>query len=79
MSEQVIAEGNSNKSSRNLFIDSLKSICGEVNEAIMHATELLSGAELLQARRELARIMEIVEVKLMPLAAPETSPPNDDE
>lgn len=59
----------SNKSSRDLFIDALNSLCGEANEAALHASNLLTDSELLQARRELARTMEIVEGKLMPLAA----------
>lgn len=58
----------SNKSSRDLFIDALNNLCGEANEAALHAPNLLADSELLQARRELARIMEIVEGKLMPLA-----------
>ena len=58
-----------NKSSRDRFIDALNNLCGEANEAALHATDLLADSELIQARRELARIMEIVEGKLMPLAA----------
>ena len=59
----------SNRSPRDRFIDALNNLCGEANEAALHATDLLADSELMQARRELARIMEIVEGKLMPLAA----------
>jgi hypothetical protein len=58
----------SNNSSRELFVDALNRLCGEANEAARQAKSLLVDGDLSQARRELARILEIVEMRLMPIA-----------
>lgn len=45
----------------------LENICGEANEAANLATTLFKDDELKVIRRELARIMEIIDAKILPI------------
>jgi hypothetical protein len=58
---------------RKAFRDALNNACGEVNEAARVSTELFEGEELKSVRRELARLMEVIESQLLARL------PHDDE
>jgi hypothetical protein len=47
------------------FRDALNNACGEINEAALLSTELFSGQELHRVRRELARLMEIIDSQIL--------------
>lgn len=47
------------------FKDALNTACGEINEAALLSTELFSGQELNLVRRELARLMEIIDSQIL--------------
>lgn len=49
-----------------LFKQSLETICGEANEAARLSELVLEGESLDIVRRELARIIEVVELKIIP-------------
>jgi hypothetical protein len=52
---------------RRLLLEALQNICGEANEAALLAMEVIEPGESLRVfRREVARIMEIVDMKLVP-------------
>ena len=46
------------------FRHALNNACGEIDEALL-STELFSGQELQLVRRELARLMEIIDMKIL--------------
>jgi hypothetical protein len=47
------------------FRDALNNACGEINEAARLSTEIFSGENLNVVRRELARVMEIIDSKVL--------------
>lgn len=47
------------------FIDAVHSMCAEANEAASLAGHVFEGDALIGVRRELARVMEIAEMKLL--------------
>jgi hypothetical protein len=47
------------------FRAALNNACGEINEAARLSAYLFEGDELSQVQRELARLMEIIESKLL--------------
>ncbi|MEM7612852.1 MAG: hypothetical protein AAF270_14305 [Pseudomonadota bacterium] len=49
------------------FSSIIDRICGEANEAACLAADLFDGEELQVVRRELARMMEISEAKILPI------------
>lgn len=49
------------------FSSIIEKICGEANEAAHLAADLFDGEELQVVRRELARMMEISEAKILPI------------
>ena len=49
------------------FNNAIEIICGEANEAAELSAALFSDKDLNVVRRELARIMEIVEIKIIPI------------
>jgi hypothetical protein len=53
------------KSNEELFRESLNSACGEVSEAAKLSLELFEGERLKAVRRELARIMEIIDGQIL--------------
>jgi hypothetical protein len=53
------------KSKEELFREALNSACGEVNEAAKLSLDLFEGERLNNVRRELARIMEIIDGKIL--------------
>ena len=57
--------GTLNTPSRNAFKDALNNACGEINEAARLSDEVFEGEELKVVRRELARLMEIIDSKLL--------------
>jgi len=54
-----------NKESNAAFRAALDNACGEINEAARLSTDLFEGDELKLVRRELARLMEIIDSKLL--------------
>jgi hypothetical protein len=49
------------------FKNALNNACGEINEAARLASAILADAELAVARHELARLMEIIDSKILVL------------
>lgn len=49
------------------FNQALDNACGELNEAARISPELFEGDELKVVRREIARLMEQVESRLLPV------------
>ena len=49
------------------FTTAIDRLCGEANEAAKLAVELFDEEDLNTVRRELARMMEISEVKILPI------------
>jgi hypothetical protein len=47
------------------FESALNKACGEINEAARLSTEIFSGDELNAVRRELARLMEVIDSKIL--------------
>lgn len=47
------------------FRASLDAACGEINEAARISEKLFEGENLQVVRRELARLMEIIEAKIL--------------
>jgi hypothetical protein len=47
------------------FRAALNNACGEVNEAARLSVDIFEGDELKMVRRELARLMEIIDSKLL--------------
>jgi len=47
------------------FRDALNNACGEISEAALLSTELFSGQELQLVRRELARLMETIDSRIL--------------
>ena len=47
------------------FKDALNNACGEINEAALLSTELFAGQDLKVVRRELARLMEIIDSQIL--------------
>jgi hypothetical protein len=45
--------------------DALNNACGEIDEAARISSELFSGPELKVVRRELARLMEIIDSQIL--------------
>ena len=56
-----------NTPSIDAFKSALNNACGEINEAARLAPEIFADAELVLARRELARLMEIIDSKILVL------------
>lgn len=54
-----------NEQSTEAFRQALDNACGEINEAARLSKDLFQGDELSSVRRELARLMEIIESKLL--------------
>ena len=53
------------KSNEEAFRAALDAACGEINEAARISTELFEGDTLRTVRRELARLMEIIDAKIL--------------
>ena len=51
--------------SKEEFRAALNNACGEINEAARLSTEMFSGDQLKTVRRELARLMEIIDWKVL--------------
>lgn len=49
------------------FRNAIEALCGEANEAARLSPDLFSEDELYTVKRELARILEIVEMKVLPI------------
>jgi hypothetical protein len=47
------------------FRDALNNACGEINEAGLLSTEIFSAQDLQVVRRELARLMEIIDSRIL--------------
>jgi hypothetical protein len=47
------------------FQEALNNACGEINEAARLCPELFTGDELQSVRRELARLMEIIDSRIL--------------
>jgi hypothetical protein len=47
------------------FQNALNNACGEINEAARLSSEIFSGDELKKIRRELARLMEIIDMEIL--------------
>jgi hypothetical protein len=47
------------------FYSALNNACAEINEAARLAPEIFAGDELALVRRELARLMEIIDSKIL--------------
>jgi hypothetical protein len=54
-----------NTQSRNAFRAALNNACGEINEAAQLSADIFSAEELAMVRRELARLMETIDSKLL--------------
>jgi hypothetical protein len=54
-----------NKKSVEEFKHALNTACGEINEAARLAGDVFEGESLKAVRRELARLMEIVDAKIL--------------
>ena len=54
-----------NEQSKKAFEQALNKACGEINEAARLSEGVFEGEELKSVRRELARLMEIVDSKLL--------------
>ena len=52
---------------KNDFRNALNNACGEINEAARLSNDIFKEDELKLARRELARLMEIIDSKILPL------------
>jgi hypothetical protein len=50
---------------RKAFKGALNKACGEINEAAKLSSEIFDGDELKMVRRELARLMEIIDLQLL--------------
>jgi hypothetical protein len=53
------------KSNEDAFRAALNAACGEINEAARISPELFEGDTLKTVRRELARLMEIIDAKIL--------------
>jgi hypothetical protein len=47
------------------FRQALNNACGEINEAARLSSDIFNGEQLEQVRRELARLMEAIESRLL--------------
>ena len=56
------------------FREALNRACGEIDEAARLSSDIFNGEQLEQVRRELARLMETIDSKL--LSRLSQSPPN---
>ncbi len=54
-----------NKKEAKEFKDALNRLCGKASEAILHSTILFDGEDLSTVKRELARCMEIIDLKVI--------------
>ena len=54
-----------NKQSEDAFRSALNNACGEIDEAARLSSELFTGSELQSVRRELARLMEIIDSRIL--------------
>jgi hypothetical protein len=54
-----------NEQSKEAFRQALNNACGEINKAARLSSDLFQGEELSTVRRELARLMEIIDSKLL--------------
>lgn len=48
------------------FFQALENACGEINEAARLSSEIFDGDDLKFVRRELARLMEIIDLQIRP-------------
>jgi hypothetical protein len=53
------------KRNEDAFRAALNAACGEINEAARLSPELFQGDQLQTVRRELARLMEIIDAKIL--------------
>ena len=63
-----------NTSSKEAFRAALNNACGEINEAARLSTEIFAADELKVVRRELARLMQIIDSRLLVLLTDEAAP-----
>ncbi len=54
-----------NNAAQEAFAAALNNACGEINEAARLSSEIFSGEILHAVRRELARLMEIIDSKVL--------------
>jgi hypothetical protein len=54
-----------NKQDQEAFRAALNNACGEINEAARLSTTIFDGEDLKLVRRELARLLEIIDSKLL--------------
>jgi hypothetical protein len=69
----------SSDANRAEFVDAINRLCGEANEAINLASKVFPEDKLPLVRRELARIMEISEAKILALLPDEAGLENGRE
>jgi hypothetical protein len=55
----------SKQQSTEQFRTALNNACGEINEAARLSVDIFGGDELKMVRRELARLMEVIDSKLL--------------
>ena len=55
----------SNQATKDAFRAALNNACGEINEAARLSGEIFTADELKAVRRELARLMETIELQLL--------------
>jgi hypothetical protein len=53
------------KAAKEAFRAALNNACGEINEAARLSTEIFTADELKAVRRELARLMEIIDSQVL--------------
>lgn len=53
------------QASQDAFRAALNNACGEINEAARLSSEIFTADELKAVRRELARLMEIIELQVL--------------
>lgn len=56
------------------FQDVIEKLCGEANEAAKIASSIFKDDDLAIVLRELARIMEVAEAKILPIAKKQEAP-----
>jgi len=50
---------------KKLFVDALNNACGEISEAAKLSSEIFPPVDLKVVRRELARLMEIIDLEIL--------------